>query len=185
MYMGAACGVWGVGFGACACPLALGPSSSSLPWVPRLLPSWQAPLLPPGLFVAPPPPLRERNKKRHGKARTSSKGERGSKGKDKQKARKLTHFIRRCVLRVTEQSTTSRIAKQTSQITSEKHEVRRRTKQSTSTNETKHDVVEAKHDVIKAKHGVRLRSKARRLSCLNLRKAFFSVKIRPRSDLPV
>ena len=62
--------------------------------------------------------LRERNKKRHGKARTSSKGERGSKGKDKQKARKLTHFIRRCVLRVTEQSTTSRIAKQTSQIAS-------------------------------------------------------------------
>ena len=121
--------------------------------------------------------LRERNKKRHGKARTSSKGERGSKGKDKQKARKLTHFIRRCVLRVTEQSTTSRIAKQTSQITSEKHEVRRRTKQSkqsTSTNEAKHDVVEAKHDVIKAKHGVRVRSKARRLSCLNLRKAFFS-----------
>ena len=57
--------------------------------------------------------LRERNKKRHGKARTSSKGERGSKGKDKQKARELTHFIRRCVLlRVTEQSTTSRIAKQ-------------------------------------------------------------------------
>ena len=118
--------------------------------------------------------LRERNKKRHGKARTSSKGERGSKGKDKQKARELTHFIRRCVLRVTEQSTTSRIAKQTSQITSEKHEVRRRTKQSTSTNEAKHDVVEAKHDVIKAKHGVRVRSKARRLSCLNLRKAFFS-----------
>ena len=59
------------------------------------------------------------------------------------------------------------------QITSEKHEVRRRTKQSTSTNEAKHDVVEAKHDVIKAKHGVRVRSKARRLSCLNLRKAFF------------
>ena len=122
--------------------------------------------------------LGERNKKRHGKARTSSKGERGSKGKDKQKARKLTHFIRRCVLRVTEQSTTSRIAKQTSQITSEKHEVRRRTKQSTSTNEAKHDVVEAKHDVVEAKHGVikakhGVRSKARRLSCLNFAKSFF------------
>ena len=100
--------------------------------------------------------LRERNKKRHGKARTSSKGERGSKGKDKQKARELTHFIRRCVLlRVTEQSTTSRIAKQTSQITSEKHEVRRRTKQSTtsskqSTTSSKPSMAsasEAKHDV--------------------------------------
>ena len=123
--------------------------------------------------------LRERNKKRQGKARTSSKGERGSKGKDKQKARGLTHFIRRCVLRVTEQSTTSRIAKQTSQITSEKHEVRRRTKQSTSTNEAKHDVVEAKHDVVEAKHGVikakhGVRSKARRLSCLlQFAKSFF------------
>ena len=49
---------------------------------------------------------------------------------------------------------------------------------STSTNEAKHDVVEAKHDVVEAKHGVikakhGVRSKARRLSCLNLRKAFF------------
>ena len=56
---------------------------------------------------------------------------------------------------------------------------RERKARSTSTNEAKHDVVEAKHDVVEAKHGVikakhGVRSKARRLSCLNLRKAFFS-----------
>ena len=117
--------------------------------------------------------LRERNKKRHGKARTSSKGERGSKGKDKQKARELTHFIRRCVLRVTEQSTTSRIAKQTSQITSEKHEVRRRTKQSTTS--SKQSTMSSKQSMTSSKPSMASgRSKARRLSCLNLRKAFFS-----------
>ena len=102
--------------------------------------------------------LRERNKKRQGKARTSSKGERGSKGKDKQKARKLTHFIRRCVLRVTEQAKhdVAHCKAKTSQIASEKHEVRRRTKQSTTsskqsskqsmTSSKPSNASEAKHD---------------------------------------
>ena len=80
--------------------------------------------------------LRERNKKRQGKARTSTKGERGrgSKGKDQQKARKLTH--RRCVATSRDgakhgvtQSNPDRERK-ADRVFEAQHEVRRRAKQS-------------------------------------------------------
>ena len=82
--------------------------------------------------------LRERNKKRQGKARTSTKGERGrgSKGKDRQKARKLTH--RRCVATSRDgakhgvtQSNPDRERK-ADRVFEAQHEVRRRAKQSTT-----------------------------------------------------
>ena len=101
-------------------------------------------------------------------------GERGSKGKDKQKARALTHFIRRCVLRVTEQSTASRRATQIAsekQIASSKHSTkyvderskarrhrstaRRRSKarspKQSTTSEAKHDVSHAYCELLVAK----------------------------------
>ena len=100
--------------------------------------------------------LRERNKKRQGKARTSTKGERGrgSKGKDQQKARKLTH--RRCVA-------TSRDGAKHGVTQSNPDRERKADRvfeaRSTSTSEAKHDVIEAQHDA-EAKHKVR--SKTRR-----------------------
>ena len=112
--------------------------------------------------------LRERNKKRQGKARTSTKGERGrgSKGKDQQKARKLTH--RRCVATSRDgakhgvtQSNPDRERK-ADRVFEAQHEVRRRAKQSTTS--SKHSTTPKQSTKSEAKHDVR--SKARRLSCL-------------------
>ena len=112
--------------------------------------------------------LRERNKKRQGKARTSTKGERGrgSKGKDQQKARKLTH--RRCVATSRDgakhgvtQSNPDRERK-ADRVFEAQHEVRRRAKQSTTS--SKHSTTPKQSTKSEAKHGVR--GKARRLSCL-------------------
>ena len=109
--------------------------------------------------------LRERNKKRQGKARTSTKGERGrgGKGKDRQKARKLTH--RRCVRDGAKHGVTQSNPdreRKADRVFEAQHEVRRRAKQSTTS--SKHSTTPKQSTKSEAKHGVR--SKARRLSCL-------------------
>ena len=120
--------------------------------------------------------LRERNKKRQGKARTSTKGERGrgGKGKDRQKARKLTH--RRCVRDGAKHGVTQSNPdreRKADRVFEAQHEVRRRAKQSTTS--SKHSTTPKQSTKSEAKHGVR--SKARRLSCLQciaiLAKSFF------------